>query len=995
MPNPIVSPEPMGAVRRPFDVDLDGEWSFQLRGRADEEESHWDRVTLPSLWTMDPRFGAPHYLNVAMPFPEVPPAVPAANPVGVYRKEIHLKPEASTRTLLQVGAAEGALSVFVNGLLAGTSIDSHLESRFDITDMLVLGTNTVELRVAMWSESSYLEDQDQWWQHGISRSVGLIRVPSVHLTDLQIIADYHAPSGTGELRVSASVPGLAGREETAHRVRIRFDGVEHEAEVAGRMLPPTLPVGSDDRSTRPERRLPEDFMDLLSIRAASAPLPPELRAIPAGFGEGWTPPSAPAGTALITLDVPDADAWTAETPRLYDLDVELVDDSGAVVDATRTRVGFRRVEIVGRDLLVNGRRILIQGVNRHDVDPRTGRVLTKDRIRAELALLKAHGFNAIRTAHYPNDPYVLDLCDEYGLYVVDEANVEGHAFASTIADDPLYLGPIIERVKRLVLRDRNHPSVIAWSLGNETGYGAAHDAAAAWARRFDPTRPIHYEGAIAADWHGGHAATDIVCPMYPSFAALKAYARDTRADRPLIACEYAYSQGNSTGGLGAYWRLFEEMPGLQGGFIWQFTDHALDRDGDGRGRYGGDFGDEPNDGPVLLNGIAFADLTPKPALLEARGIFAPIRLVAAEPHRVRVRNRQTFTNLGGYSVHVHVDRAGGSSDAVELPLPRIEPGASAWVPLPEAVCAAARSADTLGISVTVSLRDDAAWAAAGTELAVVQARMGAWRPELPAAVTAAAVDSLGDFVHPLLRRPPRLCLWRALIDNDRSFSLDDRFVRSGFFSLESHSVEVAREDVATTITTTYRTAWGEDVVHRRVASQAADGAIIIDERVTLPEGTSDGLRVGMELELAAGFTHTDWVGLGPWENYPDRRDSALLGRWSTPVDEWPVPYLRPSENGTRGGVYQLDFSGPSGSARIRSENDLHVSVGRHTVAELEAARHWWELPPSNATIVHLDIAHRGVGTAVLGPDTRPESRLSGTTYAWRWSLALDPEPLSA
>jgi len=310
------------------------------------------------------------------------------------------------------------------------------------------------------------------------------------------------------------------------------------------------------------------------------------------------------------------------------------------------------------------------------------------------------------------------------------------------------------------------------------------------------------------------------------------------------------------------------------------------------------------------------------------------------------------------------------------------------------VRAAARSRDALGIAVTVSLRDDAAWAVAGTEIAVVQARVGAWRPELPAAVAAASVDRHGDLIHPLLRRPPRLCLWRALTDNDRSFSLDDRFVRSGFFSLARHAVEVTEEGIATTITTTYRTAWGEDVVHRRIASEASDGTAVLDERVTLPEGTSDGLRVGIELELAAGFTHTDWVGLGPWENYPDRCDSALLGRWSTPVASWPVPYLRPSENGTRGGVRLLDLSGPGGSARIRSEDELHVSVGRHTVAELEAARHWWELPPKDTTIVHLDIAHRGVGTAVLGPDTRPEHRLSGTAYAWRWSLALKAAPRS-
>jgi len=982
---------PMSSIRRPIAVGLDGAWDFQLRtdGREHEEASVWTRVQVPSLWTMDAAHGRPHYLNVPMPFDEVPPQVPAHNPVGVYRRTVRLEPAAGRRRILHVGAAEGHLRAFVNGRLVGTSSDSHLAAEFDITEAIVDGDNTVELHIAAWSSASYLEDQDQWWQHGLARSVGIIEAPEVRLTDLRVEADFDVASGTGALSVVAVADLLAGLSDTHHAVRFTVLGEAHDVAVAGRFRQPSLPRGRGGRSERPVARMPEDFMDLLSIRAASAPVPPELRAIPGGMA-GMMGPVSPAGTAVLSLEGLGVQPWTAETPVLYDLAVELLDGDDRTVDVTTLRIGFRRVEVVGRDLLVNGSRILVQGVNRHDVDPRTGRVMSEERLRAELSLLKACNVNAVRTAHYPNDPLLLDLCDEFGLYVVAEADVEGHAFASTIADDPRYLGEILERVQRLVLRDRTHPSVIIWSLGNETGYGAAHDAAAAWVRAVDPTRPVQYEGAIAEDWHGGHRATDIVCPMYPSFAALEAYARDERADRPLITCEYAYSQGNSTGGLAEYWRLFETLPGLQGGFIWEFTDHALDPDADGRFRYGGDFGDLPNDGVVLLNGLVFSDLRPKPALFEMRGLFSPLRIVAADAGRLRIRNRQSFADLSAVAVDVHVETESGALEAVALPLPEIAAGTEAWVTLPEAVVRGARQPGALAITLSVRLAADAAWGRAGTEIAVEQTTLPRRMPVAPASTAPAAVDAGGDLILPLLSRPPRLCLWRAMTDNDASFALDNRFVRSGFFRLDVHETRVEEREQFTEVTVSYRTAWGEEILHRRQVGRSDDGVLVISEDVELPAGTTDGLRVGIELELVPGFSQAEWVGLGPWENYPDRRDSANLGRWASSVDDFSVPYLRPSENGTRGGVSHLELAGPSGLVQVTSTVALHVSVGRHTVAELEAADHWWELPSKDVTVVHLDVAHRGVGTTLLGPDTRPAHRLSGSRYSWDWTLATTP-----
>ncbi|MFC4504979.1 MULTISPECIES: glycoside hydrolase family 2 TIM barrel-domain containing protein [Streptomyces] len=992
---------PMRALRRTPDLELDGTWDFQLLPSPTAPLGlNWKKTQVPSLWTMHEDLAdgdVPHYTNVPMPFEEVPPQVPAHNPTGVYRRVIQLSPVPGRRTVLHVGAASGLLRVVVNDRPVGSSSDSHLAAEFDITDAVVPGTNRIDLRVAKWSAASYLEDQDHWWQSGLTRPVFLYTVPDIALADVSAVADYDPETGRGDLQVTVSTSGLDHLYDTGGW-SVRIDVLDRSIRlpVSARLGTRTLPLPSLDRSVRPEPLLPDDFMDLLSINAAGAPVPPEFRAIPATMTR-LPEPAAPAGQAALSLSDLDVTPWSAEVPHLEDLVVQLVSPDGKVADEARVRIGFRRVRVEGRDLLVNGKRVLIQGVARHDVDPKTGRVMSRERHLAELSLLKRFNVNAIRTSHYPNDPQVLDLCDEIGFYVVDEADVEGHAFASTIADDPTYLTPIIERISRMVLRDRNHPSVISWSLGNETGDGSAHDAATAWIRRFDPTRPVHYEGSISTDWHAGHAVTDILCPMYPSLASLTGYSADPRADRPLITCEYAFSMGNGTGGLSDYWELFESLPGLQGGFIWQFMDHSLDRDGDGKLRYGGDFGDETHNGPMLVNGVVFPDLTPKPALFEARGLFSPIRTVSdAEEARagtLRIRNRQSFADLGAYTLELRLETPAGPAGAVAVPTPEVTAGAEGTIEIPAALrelLAAEPAAPAL--TLTVRTREDALWAPAGTEVAAEQVtfpQAPAPLPAAPAQPAALPVDAEGNLSHPLLRRSPQLSLWRALTCHDKSFSLDNRFVRSGFFKLTPADVEVKETGDGAVVTTRYVAAFGDEIVHRRTITALADGDWVLAEQVTLPEGTRDGLRVGMEFELVDGFQDAGWTGLGPWENYPDRRASALLGSWESPIDDLAVPYLLPQENGTRGEVTALTLTGPAGTVRTAHPTALHMNVGRYEVSEIEAAEHWWELPPSDRTVVHLDIAHRGLGTAVLGPDTHPRHRLTGSEYAWEWRLTLE------
>lgn len=388
------------------------------------------------------------------------------------------------------------------------------------------------------------------------------------------------------------------------------------------------------------------------------------------------------GEARLLTTVADVRTWNAEEPELYDLTVRLHRADGTVADTSRHRIGFRGVEIVGRDLLVNGERVYIRGVNRHDFHPLTGRTVTYDDMRADLALLKRFGFNAVRTSHYPNDPALYDLADELGLYVVDEADIESHDHAHEIADDPRYLNAFVDRVSRMVLRDKNHPSITVWSLGNESDYGANHDAAAGWVRRHDPTRPIQYEGAAKLGWADPELASDIACPMYAPLEDCVAHALSGEQTKPLIQCEYSHAMGNSNGTLADHWAAIESTPGLQGGFIWEFWDHGiLQRVNDGRpvGRggaglydngvaapghrwaYGGDFGEAIHDGAFIADGVVFPDRTPKPVMYEHRELAAPVRLECFRHEGIVVGNHQHFRGLDWLSAEWRLSLADGGT----------------------------------------------------------------------------------------------------------------------------------------------------------------------------------------------------------------------------------------------------------------------------------------------------------------------------------------------
>ncbi|MEV0171518.1 glycoside hydrolase family 2 TIM barrel-domain containing protein [Streptomyces sp. NPDC050803] len=986
--------------RRAGAIRLDGEWRFQLLPSPDAPVGDdWSSTYVPGAWTLQDTGDLPQYTNVRMPFPEFPPEVPDANPTGVYEREVEVPAAwAGRRIVLQVGAAESVLLVQVDGRPVGISKDSHLAAEFELTSLVRPGSSaTVRLTVVKWSDASHIEDQDQWWHGGITRSVLLYSTDPLYLADVTVRA--HAD---GELRVDCRVRGdlAAGWYVTG-----RLDGEAFAQDT------------DFDRLNAEEERV-SDFL----------------------------------GEARIVAAVPEVRTWTAETPELYGLAVRLHRADGTVADTSYHRIGFRDVEIVGRDLLVNGERIYVRGVNRHDFHPLTGRTVSCDDLRADLVVLKRFGFNAIRTAHYPNDPALYDLADELGFYVVDEADIESHDHAHEIADDPRYVNAFVDRVSRMVLRDKNHPSVIIWSLGNESDYGANHDAAAGWVRRHDPTRPIQYEGAAKLDWAATDDASDIACPMYAPIEDCVAHALSGEQTRPLIQCEYSHAMGNSNGTLADHWAAIESTPGLQGGFIWEFWDHGiLQRVSDGRpaGRggvglydngvtapghrwaYGGDFGEVIHDGAFIADGIVFPDRTPKPVMYEHREIAAPVLLRCFRHEGLVVQNHQCFRGLDWLAARWELALADGRTVTAPAGLPDLRPGETAVVPLPFEL---PDDGGEAWVTLRVTTKDDEPWGPRGTQVCAPQLRLrGPAVPENRSAGFGAEVeiDEEGLLVHPLLAAGPTLSLWRAPTDNDELGGIAARWRGWGLDSLVRKVVEVRRSGGGVTVRAEYAGTVG--VVHHVQTFTPVEGGIRVDESAELPEDFYDVARVGSVFETVPGPDLLEWFGQGPWESYPDRSAGAPVGHHRLPVDELFTPYLRPQESGGRHGVRHFtlsaspdaigvsvppdaiglsappdaigrsappnttglpappDTTSPSAppnatTLAVRLDEPRQVSVARYRAEDLTAATHHDELVPRPGCVVHIDAAHRGLGTASCGPDTSASHLIPPGVHRWSWTL---------
>lgn len=874
----------------PRRIDLADQWKFQLVDRPEHapedfaeltfNDAGWHSILVPHEWTLGPEGitadgnlrDRPQYTNVQMPWPGEPPEVPEHNPAGLYRR--WFTPDglatgegfADDRLVLHVGGAESALAVWINGHFVGVHKDSRLPAEFDITPHLVEGPNLVAAMVTRWSDGTWIEDQDYWHLAGLHRAVHVHRTPRTYLADVAIRADLDA-------RLTGGLLSL--------RIPVRFHA-EPEADWTVRVR-----VNAPDGS---------EFLDATE----TVPLPRSDSAT----GRMADSVTYPGTTVVVNHTAPMVTSWNLERPELHTGTVSLIRPDGATAECVPIRFGFTRVEAVGRELLFNGQPVLIHGVNRHDHHPERGRALLRSDIEEDLLNIKRMGFNAVRTAHYPNDPQVLDLCDELGLLVIDEANVECHARARHLAHMPEFEQAIFDRIRRMVARDQNHPSIFAWSLGNEAGYAAVHDAAAAWLRRRQPHRIVHYEGAMQyTRWHDtpgqGAAASDLVCPMYPTMEQLTTWA-GLADPRPLIMCEYSHAMGNSNGGLSAYWDLIESTPGLQGGFIWDWKDQGLNaKTAEGRPlwAFGGHFGHERHDSNFNCNGIVGPDGSPHPAMQEHRYLSRPVDIRHLSGDQIEVTSRQWFSDLADMTASWELTNGSAVVAEGTFAIPPVSPQKSQTVDVVglSGHVAAHRAAsqrpgdpgrEALYFTAHVHTTEPSRWSPAGTHVVSTQtllepavrseatgqpARQSQRAPlTIRSRATSTTVENADGSVRlffdtdsgaldhvemqgqPIEMSAPVVSLWRAPTDNDGMDTDWTEFSESG----------------------------RPLPPRQRWERQGLDRLTRTSRRLSLPEGRQPTNRF---------VVHSDWIGSDPGPAIEHRQEFAIENRMLIVEEEISVP----------------------------------------------------------------------------------------------------------
>ncbi|OLQ95397.1 beta-D-galactosidase [Vibrio ponticus] len=980
---------------------LNGLWKFQLFSCPEDvdsafididfNDSQWHQLPVPSNWQLH-GFDKPIYTNIKYPFPVEPPFVPKDNPTGCYRTSFYISAaELSETQRIIFDGVNSAFYLWCNGVWVGYSQDSRLPSEFDLSEYLIEGNNHLAVMVLRWSDGSYLEDQDMWWLSGIFRDVSLLAKPkNLCIEDVFITPDLDACYRDGDITIKTTL-SAAGN----HTVQVQlFD--QNKA------------ITAPHRSATNNRRIDER----------------------GGYND----------VIFQTLHVKEPQKWSAEVPYLYRLVVSLLDEHGQHVETEIYPIGFRKIEIDKGLLRLNGQPLLIRGVNRHEHDPILGHVMTEELMIRDICLMKQHNFNAVRTAHYPNHPRWYELCDEYGLYVCDEANIETHGMTpmNRLSDDPCWAHAYMSRYSQMVLRDKNHPCVIIWSLGNESGHGSNHDAMYAWSKQFDPSRPVQYEGGGA-----NTSATDIICPMYarvdatiadeavPKWA-IKKWISLPNEHRPLILCEYAHAMGNSLGSFADYWQAFRDYPRLQGGFIWDWVDQGLgvkDAQGTPYWAYGGDFGDEINDRQFCINGLVFPDRTPHPTLEEAKFCQRMIRVDM--PHQSDFRCRLIITNE-------HLFRPTDNEILVWTLLENgqvvlsgefglaIEPSGSLEIELEFDY--QAQLGKKYHLSVDVSLVHSTIWAETGytvtSEQFVISNPKGLLvtteyeRPPLLhetdeefVVVTSDAntewrFNKLSGLLtawqtnqKEKLLSPPIDNFYRAPLDNDIGTSEAD-FIdpNSWICAWEQVNLSLWEQQCirchATLLTDsilinsvfTYQSDCQVHAITDWTYLFTDSGKVHLTVKVQLSEALPPLPRIGFEVELPLS-SHDDeqirWQGLGPFENYPDRLCAARYGDYSLPLNEMHTPYIFPTENGLRCNANYLKVSG------LSIEGDFHFSVSRYSNRQLANARHTNELHPQNKVFLRLDHKHMGVGgDDSWSPSVHKEYLLTDKLYGYQVTLSV-------
>jgi len=966
---------------------LNGLWDFYFATRPSDvpqdfyksKVQGWTKIEVPSNWELK-GYDIPIYKSAVYPFrPVNPPYVPHDyNGTGCYQRTFTIPVEWKGMNItLHFGGVSSAFKVWVNGKFVGYGEDSFLPSEFNITPYLVDGENILSVWVIRWSDGSYLEDQDHWRLSGIQREVMLLAEPRLHIADFHWQARLDKDYRDATLSIRLRLENLTGKIITGYIVKaMLFD--------------------KNNRSVfeKPLQRSAESIINEIYPRLDNVK-----------FG-------------LFETVVKNPDKWSDEVPNLYTLVLSLEDSAGNILEAKSCKVGFRSVEFSETDskLLINGKVTYLYGINRHDHHPIKGKALSREDILQDILTIKRFNFNCIRTSHYPNDPYLYDLCDQFGILVIDEANLETHGLGGKLSNDPLWTHAFMERSIRMVMRDKNHPCIIFWSLGNEAGRGPNHAAMAEWIHDFDITRFVHYEPAQGnhrvegyidpshPDYPKDHAHriqipvdpyyVDMVSRMYPAIYTPALIVNQPGDHRPVFFCEYAHSMGNSTGNLKEFWDIFRSMPRIIGGCIWDFKDQGLlkkDTIGNTFYAYGGDFGEKYHDGNFCINGIVASDGRPKPAIYECKRIFQPVECELTDTSRVlvRIKNRHSVRALSAYNVVLSITKDGTETRQINLPPLPVQAGADTIISLAAYLPPLKNHCEYIA-TLRFLLPENENWAEKGFVVASNQLfltglsdyrQSGSLYSHTSIKETVDRIVIKGkDFAVTFDKSNGALIsyLWkgeeiikgcllphfsRPLTDNDRKGWKPHEKMKEWYhhvLHLENISASLTNSGKAH-----IKCTWS--LIDRKAIVETeykinGNGVIKIDYFLKTLSELPDIPKIGMQCAINRQYDMITWYGRGPHENYTDRCQGADVAIYSLPVNDFMEPYVMPQENGNRTGIRWMFLSDERNKGlMIVADSLLSMSAWTYTEESINNAMHTNKLTDAGFNTLNIDMMQMGVG----------------------------------
>jgi len=1006
---------------------LNGDWKFNWVAKPAEaikdfhtskfDYSKWKIIDVPSNWEMR-GYGTPIYTNSTYPFfSNFPYINHHDNPVGQYIKEFSVDESWSEKDIiLHFGGVSSAFYVWVNGEFVGYSEDTRLPSEFDITQHVKTGSNKLAVKVFRWSDGSYLEAQDHWRMSGIEREVYVQALPKVRLSDVTIRTDFDE-----------------NYENALLQVRPEFI-----ANIADKYIKKVGHFG-----TAPLKTFVDDWTlstQLLDAKGNKVGEENEME-LSKYFSE-WYPQRDNVKFGLIETKVESPKKWSSDEPYLYTLLFTVKDAKENPIHYTSTKVGFREIKIDERGrFLVNGNPVKMIGVNRHDHHEKNGKTVSRKDMEEDVKLMKKFNFNAVRTSHYPNDPYFYDLCDKYGLYVMDEANLESHGVRGQLANVPEWGNTYLERAIRMVERDKNHPSIVMWSLGNESGTGPNHAAMASWIKDFDPTRYVHYEGAqgnpkdkeddtyynpdifnpIDRPW------VDVISRMYPRPNELQNLIDKSALDgRPVIMCEYAHSMGNSTGNMKAYWDIIHSNERAIGGYIWDWIDQGiLQKDENGKEfyAYGGDFGDIPNSGTFCINGIIAADRTPKPEIYECKKVNQPILIseIDALMGHFKILNRHHATDLSRYDLGWQLIENGVVIQQGVLPTLNTKPYETDRMII-NFKKPRLKSGNEYFINIKGKLKEGTLWANKGYEVFQDQFKLNYSVPE-PKVITSNTslivndaesfisvknrnvniqIDKATGYINSyvskgieILKSPLKLNFWRAETENDKAYRKTLQLSEELNWMNAGDAIDVKDITVNTDIK-------GKVVVKVQAAVEnpktavnlsytiLGNGYVKVDYQVAIDKEAPNVARIGMTFDISKAYKNVTYLGKGPQANYQDRNYGAEVGLFSGNALTMSYDYVLPQEYGNHTNTRWFKVHNASGKGvLVKGEDNIDFSVNPFSIENLQEAKHMNELNHRNVLTVNVDLKQMGVG----GDDTwskraraLSEYRIQPDTYEYSFYL---------